>query len=81
VYSGHNELWNYGPPPNDKTVAIVVSEAEPAEVQARFGTCEAGARLRNSDGIENEESDAGVYVCRQLPGTWQDLWPQLQHYD
>jgi 4-amino-4-deoxy-L-arabinose transferase-like glycosyltransferase len=81
VYSGHNELWNYGPPPDAKTVAIVVSEAEPAQVQARFGPCEARARLRNRAGIENEESDASVYVCRQMPRSWQDLWPELQHYD
>jgi hypothetical protein len=81
VYSGHNELWNYGPPPDDKTVAIVVSEAEPAQVQARFGPCEAHGELHNSEGIDNEELDAAVYVCRQMPQTWHDLWPQLQHYD
>lgn len=81
VYSGHNELWNYGPPPNDKTVAIVVSEAEPAQVQARFGACESHGKLHNREGIDNEETGAAVYVCRQMPRSWQDLWPELQHYD
>jgi 4-amino-4-deoxy-L-arabinose transferase-like glycosyltransferase len=81
VYSGHNELWNYGPPPDDKTVAIVVTEAEPARVRALFGPCEAGTKLHNREGVDNEEVNASVYVCRQLPATWQDLWPQLQHYD
>jgi 4-amino-4-deoxy-L-arabinose transferase-like glycosyltransferase len=81
VYSGHNELWNYGPPPADKTVAIVVTEAEPGQVAARFGPCEARTRLTNRAGVTHEESDASVYVCRRLPATWQDLWPRLQHYD
>ncbi|HEY0534679.1 MAG TPA: glycosyltransferase family 39 protein, partial [Actinoplanes sp.] len=81
VYSGHNELWNYGPPPDDKTVAVVVSEAEPSQVRARFGPCDAGTRLHNREGVDNEELGASVYVCRRLPRTWQDLWPELQHYD
>jgi 4-amino-4-deoxy-L-arabinose transferase-like glycosyltransferase len=80
VYSGHNELYNYGPPPGDKTVVVLVSEAEPAQVRARFGPCEAHGRLHNSEGVDNEELGASVYVCRQLPRTWQDLWPELQHY-
>jgi 4-amino-4-deoxy-L-arabinose transferase-like glycosyltransferase len=82
AYSGHNELWNYGPPPNDKTVAIVVAESGPAQVQARFGPCEMRTGLTNRAGIKNEESeDASVYVCRQMPRTWQSLWPELRHYD
>jgi hypothetical protein len=80
VYSGHNELYNYGPPPDDKTVVVVVSEAEPSQVRARFGPCEAHGRLHNREGVDNEELQASVYVCRQLPRTWQDLWPELQHY-
>jgi hypothetical protein len=81
IYSGHNELWNYGPPPDDKTVAIVISEAEPAQVRARFGPCDPHGKLHNREGIENEEVDAAVYVCREMPSSWQDLWPQLRHYD
>jgi hypothetical protein len=81
VYSGHNSLHQFGPPPNDKTVAIVVSEAEPSQVRARFGPCDAATGLHNKEGVDNEETGASVYVCRQLPGTWQDLWPELQHYD
>jgi hypothetical protein len=81
VYSGHNELFNYGPPPSDKTVVVVVSEAEPAEIQAVFGPCAAGTKLHNSAGVDNEEVGASVLVCRQMPKSWQDLWPELQHYD
>ena len=42
---------------------------------------EAHGRLHNRAGITNEESEAAVYVCRRMPRTWQDLWPQLRHYN
>jgi 4-amino-4-deoxy-L-arabinose transferase-like glycosyltransferase len=80
VYSGHNELHHYGPPPDDKTVAVVWTEADPARVRETFGPCEVGAKLHNREGVDNEELGASVYVCRSLPGTWHDLWPRLQHY-
>ncbi|WP_433302991.1 glycosyltransferase family 39 protein [Actinoplanes sp. CA-030573] len=80
VYSGHNELFRFGPPPDDKTVVVVVSQAEPARVAALFGPCGSGTALHNSSGVENEELEASVYLCR--PATaWHVLWPRLQHYD
>lgn len=81
VYSAQNQLYEYGPPPDAKTVAVVVLEESPAEVAARFGPCELGARLHNSAGVVNEETEAGVYVCRNLPAPWRTLWPSLRHYD
>ncbi|WP_312033923.1 glycosyltransferase family 39 protein [Actinoplanes sp. TBRC 11911] len=81
VYSGHNELWNYGPPPDSRTVAIVVSQAPAAEVNATLGRCDLKAQLDNGLGIENEEPDGAIYVCRNLPAPWHTLWPGLQHYD
>lgn len=82
VYSGHNELYHYGPPPDSRTVAVVLSLASQAEVNATLGPCDLRARLHNDAGIDNEESDEGaVYVCRNLPSPWHDLWPRLQHYD
>jgi hypothetical protein len=77
AYSGHNELFHYGPPPASRTIVVVVSATPPAA----FGPCAFGTKLHNSDGVENEELDASVYVCRHLPASWNDLWPGLQHYD
>ncbi|HEX5204437.1 glycosyltransferase family 39 protein [Paractinoplanes rhizophilus] len=77
VYSGQNELHHYGPPPDDKTVAIVVFQAPPTVLG---GTCEARAALHNSEGVENEELEAKVYVCH-LAEPWHTLWPRVQHYD
>ncbi|MFI5894726.1 glycosyltransferase family 39 protein [Actinoplanes sp. NPDC051513] len=77
VYSGQNELHHFGPPPDDKTVAVVVFQAPPTVLGGR---CEARAALHNSEGVENEELEAKVYVCR-LAEPWHTLWPRVQHYD
>jgi 4-amino-4-deoxy-L-arabinose transferase-like glycosyltransferase len=81
IFSAQNELYNYGPPPDARTVAVVVLEASPAEVAARFGPCELSTRLHNRAGVPNEEVEAGVFVCRDLPAPWSALWPSLRHYD
>ncbi|MEU4688169.1 glycosyltransferase family 39 protein [Actinoplanes sp. NPDC023714] len=76
VYSGHNELHHFGPPPAGRTVVIAVLQVPPR----LLGDCSPKARLRNAAGVENEELEARVYVCR-LDRPWTAIWPELQHYD
>ncbi|GAA2618809.1 glycosyltransferase family 39 protein [Dactylosporangium fulvum] len=80
VYSGHNELWRLGPPPESATVVVLVSQGDPTRSPA-FGSCVEMARLDNGYGVENEEQTARVFVCRDRRGTWAELWPQFQHFD
>ncbi|GAB3869141.1 glycosyltransferase family 39 protein [Dactylosporangium cerinum] len=80
VYSGQNELWWLGPPPPSATVVVLVTQGDPARSTA-FGSCEHKADLDNGYGVENEEQTARVFVCRELTGTWSDLWPSFQHFD
>ncbi|MET7421345.1 glycosyltransferase family 39 protein [Dactylosporangium sp. NPDC005555] len=80
VYSGHNELWWLGPPPESATVVVLVTQGDPARATA-FGSCDLKAELDNGYGVENEEQTARVFVCRGLTGTWADLWPSFQHFD
>jgi 4-amino-4-deoxy-L-arabinose transferase-like glycosyltransferase len=80
VYSGQNELWWLGPPPPSATVVLLVTQGDPARSTA-FGSCRHEADLDNGYGVENEEQTARVFVCRDLTGTWSDLWPSFQHFD
>ncbi|WP_426509883.1 ArnT family glycosyltransferase [Dactylosporangium sp. McL0621] len=80
VYSGQNELWYLGPPPESATVVVLVSQGDPARSKA-FGSCEERAHLDNGYGVDNEEQTARVYVCRDRTGTWAELWPRFQHFD
>ncbi|WP_432834570.1 glycosyltransferase family 39 protein [Dactylosporangium sp. CA-092794] len=80
VYSGQNELWYQGPPPESATIVIWVSEGDETRSPA-FGSCVERAALDNGYGVDNEEQTAHVYVCRDRTGTWPDLWPRFQHFD
>ncbi|GLW32833.1 glycosyltransferase family 39 protein [Actinoplanes regularis] len=80
VYSGHNELHHLGPPPDDKTVVVALLQADPARAGQLLGACTEHGALRNSAGVENEETEeAHVYICRPAV-PWRALWPSLQHY-
>jgi len=80
VYSGQNELHRFGPPPDSATVAIEVSEGRP-DLARYFDSCVRAGRLDNGVGVDNEEQDAAITVCRGRHGSWRDFWPDLQHYD
>jgi 4-amino-4-deoxy-L-arabinose transferase-like glycosyltransferase len=80
VYSGHSELYRFGPPPDTATVVLFVGY-DREEVAGWFADCAELTRLDNGVGVDNEEQDNPVFVCRQPHQPWHELWPQLQHYD
>jgi hypothetical protein len=80
VYSGHNELWFAGPPPESATVMVAWVQGL-GRLRTLFAECEQRAVMDNGVGVENEEQDeAIVAVCRDPVGGWSAIWPQLQHY-
>jgi hypothetical protein len=80
VYSGHNQLYYAGPPPEEKTVVIAWTQSF-AYANRMFDGCEQKAVLDNGVGVDNEEQGAVVAVCHVPTGGWAALWPRLQHYD
>ena len=78
VYSGHNELWTYGPPPSDRTVAVVWTEDESGP-GASFASCDKRATMDNGLGVDNEEQGSTVWVCRDPVGGWAAVWPSMRH--
>lgn len=78
VYSGHNQLWDYGPPPADATVAILVNIA-PGGL-ALFDSCEERARVDNGAGVENEEQGLPIHLCKGPKQPWSTMWPMWRHF-
>ncbi|MEP6650709.1 MAG: hypothetical protein ABJA74_12495, partial [Lapillicoccus sp.] len=78
--SGQNELWFLGRPPTSPVVAVVVGQGA-STVAARNATCVVAARLDNAVGVDNEEQDEPVSVCRDARRPWSQVWDQFQHYD
>jgi hypothetical protein len=48
---------------------------------ADFEDCVLADRLRDLDGLDNEEVGAGVWVCSGPRGSWSEVWEDLAHYD
>jgi hypothetical protein len=84
VYSGHNAYGEWGPPPDDKTAVVLVTQGTPGP-QNRFwsalGACQLKATIGNSAGVENDELGTKVYVCPQIAVPWSRSWPQMEHLD
>ena len=78
-YSGHNHYWYWRQPPDDATTVIAVRY--PAKRLAPFfDRCVRTTTISNGHGIENEVLGTPVHVCHGLQGTWDEVWPRLQHF-
>jgi 4-amino-4-deoxy-L-arabinose transferase-like glycosyltransferase len=79
VFSGHNGYWDWGPPPDDRSIVIaVVSRGwRPAEI----ADCVTTGRVANEFGLHNEEYGASIQVCRRAPSSWAEVWPRFRHLD
>ena len=78
VFSGHNQLYAYGPPPSSATVAILVGVYGGSEA---FSHCTVVGHLDNRVGVDNEEQGRPIAVCSGLREPWTRAWPQFQHFD
>ncbi|GAA4508117.1 MULTISPECIES: glycosyltransferase family 39 protein [Nonomuraea] len=80
VYSGHNQLWEYGPPPDDGDPAIIVNVGRMRR-DLQYSSCEVRARVDNGLGLDNEEQDMPVFLCQGLRQPWTATWHRWQQFD
>ncbi len=76
AYSGHNALADGPAPPDGATTAVVVGREQLA--RTLFDTCTGAVLLDNGRGVDNEEQDQPVAVCRSPIGGWAAVWPALR---
>lgn len=80
VYSGHNQLHAWGPPP--PSAEIVVSVGIDDELLAReFGSCHTVGKLDNSLRVINPETEKKIKICRDPRAGWEKIWPEFRHYN
>jgi 4-amino-4-deoxy-L-arabinose transferase-like glycosyltransferase len=80
VFSGQNELYFEGPPPQNRDVVLAWTE-DFADLSTHFDDCQRMAVMDNGVGVDNEEQGSVVARCRVPSTGWAALWPTLQHYD
>ena len=78
VYTGHNNYWSWGPPPDDRTIVVHVGDWRPADWSQFFVDCRTVAHIDNGLGLENSEQGKAVDVCLGLRGSWSEIWPALR---
>jgi 4-amino-4-deoxy-L-arabinose transferase-like glycosyltransferase len=77
--SGVNSYWlrGYGHPP--PATLIVLGFSRDA-VQRLFETCDPAGQVTNRFGVENEEYQRDVFVCRKPRQPWPALWETLKRF-
>ena len=78
AYSGHNAYADWSPPPDGAAPVVVVGGSQ-ARADRHFRGCRLAARIRNADGIENDEDGAPVLLCEAPRRPWSEEWPSLRH--
>lgn len=74
IYSGHNELYLRGAPPESADVVIAVGVDED-RLKQDFRECDVVARIDNGFGLETTEQGRAISVCRGPKAPWAELWP------
>jgi hypothetical protein len=77
--SGVNSYWlrGYGPAP--PTTLIVLGYSRDA-AQRFFETCDRAGQITNRYGVENEEYQRDIFVCRRPRQPWPALWESLKRF-
>jgi hypothetical protein len=78
VYSGHNAYGWWGPPPDSARRVIIVGWWDNATLDEWFTGCSDVGRVRNSDGVDNEENGVPIRTCDGPRAGWQALWPEIR---
>jgi hypothetical protein len=78
VYSGHNGLWYWGPPPDSATDAVVVGAFPPAQLSRWYARCEVRSTVASPPGVSNDLTGIPVRWCTGRLRSWSVLWPELQ---
>jgi len=77
VFSGHNAFAEWGPPPETATTVIAVGNFPEVQLGSWFNDCRIVDRLVSPPGVDNEEDDAPVRICRGVRQPWVALWPSM----
>jgi 4-amino-4-deoxy-L-arabinose transferase-like glycosyltransferase len=79
AYSGQNNYWLWGPPPERRGAVVIVGFGR-RYLGSRFVGIRRAGTLRNGLGVANDEQGEPVWTARSERGSWARQWPRLRHY-
>jgi 4-amino-4-deoxy-L-arabinose transferase-like glycosyltransferase len=77
-YSGHNSYGEWRRPDDDHATVVAI-RIPVAALQPHFGSCRQVDEVRFGLPIDNEVHGAPIVICRDLHGSWDEVWPRLRH--
>lgn len=75
VHSGHNALWDLGPPSSDRV--LLVGEHAVAQ-RASFRSCSPAGALRTRPVVHPQLADVPMLHCTGPLTDWPTLWPRFR---
>jgi hypothetical protein len=78
AYSGHNSFADWGPPP-DRPAPVLAVGFEATELRDHFTRCRLATRVANDAGVQNDELDAPIELCKATRAPWSQIWSGLRH--
>ena len=79
AYSGHNNFWYWGPPP-ESTDAVIVFTSNEARLHQLFDHVVRTGQTDCGDCMPYENHQP-VYACWGRKTSWAERWPALKHFD
>jgi Dolichyl-phosphate-mannose-protein mannosyltransferase len=79
AYSGANNFWLWGPPPDADTAAVAVN-VDPALLRREFAHVRLVATFWNGLGVSDDEQGAQIFIATGLRSSWAQAWPAFRDY-
>jgi 4-amino-4-deoxy-L-arabinose transferase-like glycosyltransferase len=77
VYSGHNSLWDLGPPAAGTDAAIAIGYRK-SDLTTWFASVRRVSTIDNGVDLDNDEQDEPVWMCTGPTASWATLWPKMR---
>ena len=78
VYSGHNALWDYGPPPATTTTVLAIGYPI-SDLHTWFEHMRPVGRIDDGLNLDNDEQGRHLWLCSGPTGSWSTLWPKMRN--
>ena len=81
VVSPHNNYWLWGPGEREPQTVVVVGAWQQGWQEELFGRVERVATIVTPDGVTNDWTGRGIFVCRQPRRPLRAAWSELKNFN
>lgn len=79
AYSGHNNYWLWGPPPDD-TAPVIIFGGDPDDNREACPEVQVVGQTPANVYAIPYETEVPIYLCRKPATSWTRIWPLVKRY-